>query len=61
MSKPQYSEEEIRQAIELGPITEEYKADPKRIIGELNRLRSTEIASYLQYKQHAYRPVIRSN
>jgi bacterioferritin len=57
MSKLQYSEEEIRQAIEQGPITEEYKADAKRIIGELNRLRSTEIASYLQYKQHAYMAV----
>jgi bacterioferritin len=46
--------DEIRRAIEQGPITEEYKADPKAIVSELNRLRSTEIASYLQYKQHAY-------
>jgi bacterioferritin len=56
MSEPQYPEE-VRQAIEQGPITAEYKADPKRIIQELNRLRSTEIASYLQYKQHAYMAV----
>jgi bacterioferritin len=56
MSEPQYTEE-VRQAIEQGPITAEYKADPKRIIQELNRLRSTEIASYLQYKQHAYMAV----
>jgi bacterioferritin len=57
MSKPHYAEDEICQAIEKGPITDEYKADPKYIINELNRLRSTEIASYLQYKQHAYMAV----
>jgi len=57
MSKGQYTEEEIRRAIEQGPITDEYKADPKRIISDLNRMRSTEIASYLQYKQHAYMAV----
>ncbi|MGE0684102.1 MAG: bacterioferritin [Candidatus Binatia bacterium] len=44
-------------AVEQGPITKEYKANPKQIVKELNRLRSTEITSYLQYKQHAYMAV----
>jgi bacterioferritin len=52
-----YTSQEIREAIERGPITQEYRADVKSIIEELNRLRSTEIASYLQYKQHAYTAV----
>lgn len=37
-----------------GPLTSAYKADPQRVIELLNQLRSTEIVSYLQYKQHAY-------
>lgn len=40
-----------------GIITPAYGADPKRIIDRLNQLRSTEIVSYLQYKQHAYMAV----
>ena len=52
-----YTPEEIRDAIERGPITDAYRGDAKRIIEELNRLRSTEIASYLQYKQHGYTAV----
>ncbi len=40
-----------------GPITDEYHADPSQICTKLNQLRSTEIASYLQYKQHAYMAV----
>ncbi len=40
-----------------GPITSAYQADPKRVITRLNELRSTEIVSYLQYKQHAYMAV----
>ena len=52
-----YTPKEIRDAVEAGPITEEYRADAKRVIEHLNRLRSTEIASYLQYKQHAYTAV----
>ncbi|WP_447968165.1 ferritin-like domain-containing protein [Nitrospira sp. M1] len=51
------SDDEIRKAIKSGAITKEYKADPKQMITELNTLRSTEIASYLQYKQHAYMAV----
>ncbi len=57
MNAAKYSSEEIRQAIEQGPITSEYRADPQQLINELNRLRATEIASYLQYKQHAYMAV----
>jgi bacterioferritin len=53
MQPKHYPEEAIRQAIKNGPITEEYKADRKYVVGELNQLRATEIASFLQYKQHA--------
>ena len=53
----QSSEEDIRIAIEQGPITEAYKAASDQVIRELNQLRATEIASYLQYKQHAYMAV----
>lgn len=38
-------------------VTEEYQADVERVIQRLNELRSTEICSYLQYKQHAYMAV----
>jgi bacterioferritin len=47
----------IKQAIEQGPITEAYQADPQQVVQELNRLRATEITSFLQYKQHAYMAV----
>ena len=53
----QYSEEDVRIAIEQGPITEAYKAASDQVIRQLNQLRATEIASYLQYKQHAYMAV----
>jgi bacterioferritin len=36
------------------PAVTEYRADAARIIQRMNVLRSTEICSYLQYKQHAY-------
>src|SRR5690242_8394107 len=48
---------EVQQAIKLGPITREYKADTKQVIQALNSLRSTEIMSYLQYMQHQYMAV----
>ena len=38
-------------------VTKEYRADVQRVIRRLNELRSTEICSYLQYKQHAYMAV----
>jgi bacterioferritin len=47
----------IQQAIEQGPITEAYQAEPRQVVQELNRLRATEITSFLQYKQHAYMAV----
>jgi bacterioferritin len=50
-------QEALQEAIELGALTKEYKADPKQVVKELNELRSTEITSYLQYKQHAYMAV----
>jgi bacterioferritin len=57
--KPQtgFSEKEIGEAIKEGAITKQYLADPHTIVRSLNRLRSTEITSYLQYKQHAYMAV----
>src|ERR671924_213661 len=50
-------EASIKKAIEQGPITEAYQADPQQVVHELNRLRATEITSFLQYKQHAYMAV----
>ena len=44
-------------AVKQGPITTEYKANPHEVVTALNRLRSTEITAYLQYKQHAYMAV----
>src|SRR5262245_39045960 len=38
-------------------VTEEYRAEVQQVIRRLNELRSTEICSYLQYKQHAYMAV----
>jgi bacterioferritin len=52
-----YSEEAICEAIEKGAITDVYGADPTTVVRQLNQLRATEIASYLQYKQHAYMAV----
>lgn len=49
--------EQMQIAIEQGPVTDQYLTDPKNITRSLNRLRLTEIASYLQYKQHAYMAV----
>ena len=51
------TEQGIGDAITEGAITTQYLADPKTIVSALNRLRSTEITSYLQYKQHAYMTV----
>jgi bacterioferritin len=48
---------EVNQAINRGPLTAAYQADVDWVIDELNRLRATEIASYLQYKQHSYMAV----
>jgi bacterioferritin len=47
----------IKQAIEQGPITDAYQADAPQVVQELNRLRATEITSFLPYKQHAYMAV----
>ncbi|HEY6083806.1 MAG TPA: ferritin-like domain-containing protein [Nitrospira sp.] len=51
------TDEDIRGAVEQGAITKQYLADPENVVKSLNRLRSTEITSYLQYKQHAYMAV----
>jgi bacterioferritin len=48
---------EVKQAMDRGPLTDAYQADVDWVINELNRLRATEIASYLQYKQHGYMAV----
>lgn len=62
MSVTPYTEDalvqgEVQQAMNQGPLTDAYHADVNWVIQELNRLRATEIASYLQYKQHAYMAV----
>src|SRR5687768_14704805 len=57
MRRESYTAEAIQQAIAQGAITEAYQADPQQVIQELNRLRATEVTSYLQYKQHAYMAV----
>src|SRR5262245_52538265 len=57
MNTTRYTDEDLCQAIAQGPITAEYHADSQQIIRELNKLRATEIASYLQYKHHAYMAV----
>src|SRR4029453_3805109 len=57
MSPDAYTAEAVQQAIAQGAITEAYQADPQQVIQELNRLRATEVTSYLQYKQHAYMAV----
>jgi bacterioferritin len=57
MSAESYTAEAVQQAIAQGAITEAYQADPQHVIQELNRLRATEVTSYLQYKQHAYMAV----
>jgi bacterioferritin len=56
-SRDGFTEEEIRSAVEQGPITNQYLSDPHKVSSSLNRLRSTEITSYLQYKQHGYMAV----
>jgi bacterioferritin len=57
MKTVHYTEDDIRQAVEQGPITDEYQADPQYVIEALNRLRATEISSFLQYKHHAFMAV----
>jgi len=53
-----FTKTEIGEAIQLGPITKQYLADPCTIVRFLNRVRSTEITSHLQYKQHANMEVL---
>ena len=48
---------EVQEAIMQGAVTREYKADANRVVQALNKLRSTEIMSYLQYMQHQYMAV----
>jgi bacterioferritin len=57
MSLSTQQDKAIREAIEYGPVSEAYQADSKQVVQELNRLRATEITSFLQYKQHAYMAV----
>ncbi len=51
------NDEQVRSAVQDGPVTKQYLADPQSVVSSLNRLRSTEITSYLQYKQHGYMAV----
>lgn len=41
-------------AVTRGAVTESYRGDPRRVVALLNRLRSTEIVTWLQYKHDAY-------
>ena len=57
MEQSTATEEQIRNAIDQGAVTKQYLAQPEYVVSSLNRLRSTEITSYLQYKQHGYMAV----
>jgi len=57
MEQSGVTDEQVRNAIEQGAITKQYFAQPQHVVSSLNRLRSTEITSYLQYKQHGYMAV----
>jgi bacterioferritin len=57
MEQAGVTDKQIRNAIEEGPVTKQYLAQPQYVVSSLNRLRSTEITSYLQYKQHGYMAV----
>lgn len=46
--------ERARKSMERGPITESYKADPKKVISVLNEALATEIVCVLRYKRHYY-------
>jgi bacterioferritin len=57
MTKAGVIDQDVWDAVEQGAVTKQYLAEPKNIVLSLNRLRSTEITSYLQYKQHSYMAV----
>jgi bacterioferritin len=57
MSQTGATDEEVRNAVDKGAVTKQYFAEPRNVVSSLNRLRSTEITSYLQYKQHGYMAV----
>ena len=41
-----------RQHLEQGPVTDGYKADPKKVIAVLNEALATELVCVLRYKLH---------
>jgi bacterioferritin len=41
-----------RQHLEQGPVTDGYKADPKKVIAVLNEALATELVCVLRYKRH---------
>ena len=43
-----------RQQIELGPVTDGYKADRQKVIAVLNEVLATELVCVLRYKRHYY-------
>jgi bacterioferritin len=57
MQNNKHTPGEIQDAIRRGPVTREYKTDTQHVVQALNKLRSTEILSYLQYMQHQYMAV----
>src|SRR5262249_41560028 len=46
MEQAGVTDEQIRNAIEQGPVTKQYFAQPQNVVSSLNRLRSTEITSH---------------
>ena len=50
MSLQPSTAEAVLQAMAQGAITEAYQADPQQVIRELNRLRATEVTSYLGFQ-----------
>jgi bacterioferritin len=57
LSQTEATDQDLRDAVEQGAVTKQYLANPEHVVISLNRLRSTEITSYLQYKQHSYMAV----
>ena len=43
-----------RQRLEQGPVTDGYKADPKKVIAVLNEALATEIVCVLRYRRHYF-------
>jgi bacterioferritin len=54
LSDVKYLRRRARQRLEQGPVTDGYKADPKKVIAVLNEVLATELVCVLRYKCHYY-------